>query len=641
MDKNISKKLFAGVCALSAAFILAACDPISAVPAHYDDPIVTKTDGSNITDDDNMTGKIYDAIATDRNTKIVSDLLEEVALGRYGSYKEICDSNANRDEKIKYVKKYAKVFQRKDDEKLKDIDINDLYEARFDNFYSDVMARINEFFYNEITSGSYNDDEGRFDEVKYFLAHFYEFYDISYPKESDGSYKAHKFFVTNEVTKETKFVGEGADPLFGLIGSYSNPGKRGYIEEKVFPQILKDKLVEEYVLNNNYSSLGRAYARKVNYIKISYEKDDVMAWDMMQKFADDYINKVNADTELNCNFEIVVRAMKGFNKVGTFEGSTGGVQTLDTVAGEDKVAKAANDLLAAVLPSGEKIKITGGSHYKIGGDVLIPDNSEFYLDTKIGQLVDSYEKAIRAEESGRFPIASEKAELDKFTTGDKSKEYGLRDKLIALAKEDYTTDGWFVKNGGLSELPSALRDRLFNINVANKLDDRKLVYEAEGIEEPTKVGDVWHYPLGTYEKEVEDGVIGKDLKRLPYLRNVNGMKFVIPAKAPKYDKLNRNNYVYEDGSGKAIYIVAVEEAPSTPKLNLESTTSYSKLPDTKDNLFKTEEIARAVAKVLGTKDSYIKDAYTEILKGYNFTFYETSLYEHFKSEYPDLFEDEE
>ena len=31
-----------------------------------------------------------------------------------------------------------------DDEKLKDIDINDLYEARFDNFYSDVMARINE-----------------------------------------------------------------------------------------------------------------------------------------------------------------------------------------------------------------------------------------------------------------------------------------------------------------------------------------------------------------------------------------------------------------------------------------------------------------------------------------------------------------
>ena len=635
MDKNISKKLFAGVCALSAAFILAACDPISAVPAHYDDPIVTKTDGSNITDDDNMTGKIYDAIATDRNTKIVSDLLEEVALGRYGSYKEICDSNANRDEKIKYVKKYAKVFQRKDDEKLKDIDINDLYEARFDNFYSDVMARINEFFYNEITSGSYNDDEGRFDEVKYFLAHFYEFYDISYPKESDGSYKSHKFFVTNEVTKETKFVGEGADPLFGLIGSYSNPGKRGYIEEKVFPQILKDKLVEEYVLNNNYASLGRAYARKVNYIKVSYEKDDVMAWDMMQKFADDYINKVNADTELNCNFEIVVRAMKGFNKVGTFEGSTGGVQTLDTAAGEDKVAKAANDLLAAVLPSGEKIKITGGSHYKIGGDVLIPDNSEFYLDTKIGQLVDSYEKAIRAEESGRFPIASEKAELDKFTSSGKSKAYGLREKLISLAKEDYTTDGWFVKNGGLSELPSALRDRLFNINVANTLDDGSLKYEAN-IETEEVVDDVKHYPLGAYETDTD----GKAVKRMPYMRNIYGNKFVIPAKSLAY-KDNHYNYIYNDKTGHAYYIVLVEEAPSTAKLTLTSDKSYSKLPETKDDVFKTEEVSRAVAKVLGTKDSYIKDAYTEILKNYEFVFYETSLYEHFKSEYPDLFEDED
>ena len=141
--------------------------------------------------------------------------------------------------------------------------------------------------------------------------------------------------------------------------------------------------------------------------------------------------------------------------------------------------------------------------------------------------------------------------------------------------------------------------------------------------------------------EVEDGEIGTTLKRLPYLRNVNGTKFVLPAKAPKFDPLNKNSFIHEDKSGKAIYIVAVDEAPSTPKLNLESATSYSKLPDTKDEFFKTEEIARAVAKVLGTKDTYIKDAYTEILKGYDFTFYETSLYEHFKSEYPDLFDTEE
>lgn len=639
MDKNISKKLFAGVCALSAAFILAACDPISAVPAHYDDPIVTKNDGSKITDDENMTGKIYDAIATDRNTKIVSDLLEEVALGRYGTYKEICDSSVSRDEMIKYVNKYAKVFHRADDDKLTGVNKDDIYEQRFINFYNDVMDRINEVFYNEITSGSYNDEEGRFDEVKFFLAHYHEFYEISYPKEEDGSYKAHKFFVTNEVTKKTNFFDE--EEPFHLIGTYSNPGKRGYIEEKVFPQILKDKLVEEYVLNNNYASLGRAYARKVNYIKVSYEKDDVMAWDMMQNFANEYINKVNTEhPEVNCNFEIVAKAMKGFNKVGSFEGSTGGIQTFEAASADDKVAEAAKNLLATTLPTGEKITITGGSHYKINDDVLIPDGSTFYKETKIGQLVDSYEKAIRAEQSGRFPIASEKAELDKFTSGDKSKEYGLREKLISLAKEDYTTDGWFVKNGGLSELPAALRDRLFNINVANKLDDRSLVYE-EDIATPTKVGDVWHYPLGTYEKEVEDGEIGTTLKRLPYLRNVNGTKFVLPAKAPKFDPLNKNSFIHEDKSGKAIYIVAVDEAPSTPKLNLESATSYSKLPDTKDNFFKTEELARAVAKVLGTKDSYIKDAYTEILKGYNFTFYETSLYEHFKSEYPDLFDTEE
>ena len=77
------------------------------------------------------------------------------------------------------------------------------------------------------------------------------------------------------------------------------------------------------------------------------------------------------------------------------------------------------------------------------------------------------------------------------------------------------------------------------------------------------------------------------------------------------------------------------------KLNPKSETSYKDQEETKDIPYKTEDIARAVSKVLGTKDSYIKDAYTEILKKYSFVFYETSLYEHFKSEYPDLFDNED
>ena len=180
-------------------------------------------------------------------------------------------------------------------------------------------------------------------------------------------------------------------------------------------------------------------------------------------------------------------------------------------------------------------------------------------------------------------------------------------------KEDYTTDGWYVKNGGVTELPSAIRDRLFNIRVANSLDDDSLVNENEAAK------------MGAYE--YVDGDKTKDkLTRLPYMRNLYGKKVILPSKSLSYDK-DHFNYIYHDVDGKAFYVCEVLEAPSTAKLN-ESSTVYTAL--------EKENISRQVAKILGTKDSYIKDAYTEYLNKYEFTFFDTSLYDYFKSEYPDL-----
>ncbi len=637
MEKNISKRLFAGVCALSAAFILAACDPISAVPSNYDDPIVLDKDGNGIVDDENKVGKIYDAVATDRNTTIVSNLLEEVANGKFGSYskvKEAYEAHIGGDDTLALalMSEHQDVFYRDGDADIEGKTENEVRLHRFEEFYKDIKNRISEFFYNEITSGSYNDDEGRFDESKLWWAHYYEFYDVL--DLPDGG-KWAKFFVTDKVTKE--------NALDMLNDLYSNPDteKRGYIEEKVYPQILKDKLVEEYVFNNNSESLGRAYARKVNYIKVAYdENDDTKEWSLLKSFADSQITSVTSDGKVH--FDIISKAIKGYDTVGTFASEGKGIiDFADDACEED--GKAALDLLKATLGDyNDKNSITidasHESHYKLDGVTLVRPG-KYYKDTKLGELLVSYEKAIRAELSGRFPLPEEKAELDKFTSSAKSKVHGLRDKLISLAKEDYTTDGWYVKNGGLSELPSGIRDRLFNINVANTLDNGSLKYEdgtlAPGAD-PVEVDGVKHYSLGAYEKDDD----GKAVKRIPYMRNINGNKFVIPAKSLAF-KDNEYNFIYNDTSGHAFYIVLVEEAPSTAKLTLSSESSYSKLAETKDDVFKTEDVSRAVAKVLGTKDSYIKDAYTEILKKYEFVFYETSLYEHFKSEYPDLFEDEE
>ena len=621
MEKHISKKLFAAVCALSGAFILASCDPVTAVPTNYNSAIVKNNDGSEVKADENKLGKIYDAIASDRNTKIVSDILDEVATKKFGEYYDIKKAALGSDDDVKnYIEAHKDVFKREGDDE-------GAATHRFEQFIEDIGNRISEVFYNEITSGSYNDEEGRFDEGKLWIAHFYEFYDLG----NQAGAEANSFFVTNELTKENALDSlEGVYDVYDLRAEWEAKDEqykkehpfnaRGYIEEKIFPQILKDKLVEEYVYNTNYSSLGRSYARNINYIKVSYESD-IIPRRLLRKFADEFIAKeTNGNTPID--FEIIAQALKGFDSIGDFKENTGdGVIALS--AGD-----AAYDLLDAVITDADKlitIPSEHASYYKLGTVELLDTTASYFKETKIGELIESYEKAIKAVEAGRFPTSVDKAELDKFLASGKSMAYGLREKLLSLAKEDYTTDGWFIKNGGLSELPSALRDRLFNINVANTLDDGSLWRE-------TREDDT----MGKYEYSKTTGTA---LKRLPYLRNVYGHKFVIPAKSLPYAE-DAYNYIYQDVEGKAFYIVQVLEAPSTPKLNLKSETSYSKLVETKDIPYKTEDIARQVAKVLGTKDSYIKDAYTEILKKYSFVFYETSLYEHFKSEYPDLFDEE-
>lgn len=606
MEKTISKKIFAGLLALSAGCVLAACDPISSTPTSYNDPILVNDSGEKIDYESNLMGKFYDAISSEKNSQIVSEMLEDIAVNRFGSYAELdaafkleADGTVtHKDGYDAYVTKYGAEFDKKDD-------VEGQKAHRLELFYKDVMSRISEFFYNEITSGTYNDEEGRFDEQKLYLARFYEFFDIIIP---DGA-KPASFFVTSDITKENAFS------KLHYVYSNSGAGKKGYIEEKVYPQILKDKLVEEYVYDNNFNSLGRSYARKVSYIKISYE-DDTFTRNLFQSFGEECVEQ----NETVWDFETISKAIKGYESVGSFSGDDGIVALSEGKALTIlKAALNGEDFTYDDETTGKKgnaVKVTDPIVY--GSDTLVPAAS-YYKKTKLGAILEKYEMACRAEDAGRFANADDKAELDSFTANDKSKEYGLREKLIELAKEDYTTDGWFIKNGGLSELPSALRDRLFNISVANVLDNAdKLVLETKD-------------NLGAYEKDPQTG---KTLTKRPYLRNVYGRKFVITADCSDF-KDDKYSYFYQDVEGKAIYMVEVLEAPSTPKLSKDQPTSYAKIDA--EHPFRTEEIARQVAKVLGTKDSYIKNAYTELLnKCHDFVFYDTSLYEYLKSEYPDL-----
>lgn len=573
--------------ALSAGFILASCDPIAAVPKSYNNPIVTSTDGA-IDLDENKIGTIYDSVSSEKNAKVVNDILEEIAESKFGSYKEFLKASKGSDaDKKAFTDKHKGFFG-----------TGATAERRFKQFEDDVTERISEYFYNEITNSSNENELGQFSEEKFYNAKRYDLFDLDKIDDPD---EFATFFVDKTVTKNQAFS------LLKQAAQYEKTTDRGYIKEKVYPDILKDKLVEDYVYRTSRNSLGRAYARKVNMVKLSYEGKNPFARDLASGFAKTFIEETPFATP-EINFEHLVNAYKGFAP-----STTDGNLIDPLIASEEK--------LITNLDYETPINVASDYTYTVSGQtfVLVPAGT-YYEETKLGQILKDYKLAIEGEDAGRFPTPEQKTALESFTGEGKSKEHGLFKKILSLMKEDYTTDGWHVKSSGIADLPSALKDRLFNIRVANSIDDIKALVNETAADDT--IGK-WMYEANA------DGTpdLTKPLTRLPYLRKIDGRKFVIPQK-PSY-KDNARNYVYDDVSGKSITICQVLEAPSTAKLNPESKTSAY-------DTAKKELLSRQIAKVLGTKDSYIKDAYTEVLDKYEFAFYDSSLYDYLKEQYPDL-----
>lgn len=603
MEKNMSNKLLRGLFALSAGLLLASCDPVHALPKNHAESIVVNNDAekSEIGIKDNDLLQIYNLIESGKNEEVVSQILREIAEKKFGTYEEfykVSKEGASQEDIEEYTSAHKEYFGEQ------------YNEDRFKDFVDDIKSRISESFYNEITSGSYNDQDGKFSEEKFYNAKRYDLYDLP---AASAEVIANKFYVTKELTKENAFA--------SLKGEYHNftSDKRGYIEEKVFPDILKNKLVESYIYDNNPNSLGRAYARKINYIKVNYEEKEFGSlWTLLKKFSKEYIE----DAPGKLDFELVASAVKGFT---VFEES----QMVNEIYSDtkDEAAPKVKALLEAAH-AGESdkekyIDVPDSDDYKYLSSITLVPAGKYYRGTKLGKILESYEDAIQAEKDGRFAAPTQKEELDKFTGEGKTKEYGLMQKLISLAKEDYTTEGWFLKNGGATELPSAIRDRLFNIKVANILDDNADFTTKSGKEHKAELPE--ETTLGDYNEK-------------NYLRNINGNKLMLSSEASTFEK-EHYNYIHEDKDGKAFYIVEVLEAPSTAKFNekLEETV-YKKAGDV--DTVRIEQLKRQVAKILGTKDSYIKDAYTDILQGYEFKFYDSSLFDYLNNEYPDLDLDE-
>ena len=594
---------------LSGAFVLASCDNVTAVPQNYETPIVVKN-GQDIDDEENVLGKIYDAISSNKSAKVVSTLLEKIANNEFGTFEEVekCFSVSGDAESIKlgaakaHIAKYAHEFAKEEDYDIKkgvtEAEVEAIRIDRFKDFYRDVNERIDSVIFSEISSDSYRDtiNKTEFLEEKYARAKREQNYDIAGFNE-DGS---------TSVTWKDRFLDDSfkEENVREYLEDFSRYAD--YVNRKIIPDVYKDKLVEEYVIASNYSALGRAYGRQINYVKVSYSDDDPnTTYNLVKNFVANELDNVARKEDDMVDYSDLVNWVKGLKGVTTND--DGDAPAIVPLTAEDEA------ILTPIY--GEPVKISPKCDKEPArdfSDQVIALNKygfgptfKYYEKTKLGDILKNYEKAIVGEQS-RFASSEDVSQFNDFTNnGKRSKEQGLMQKITDLAlnsSDSFAKEGWFVKNdasGALSSMPEAIKNRLFNIKVANDFDKPSWVYE----------------------------------KGESYFTKVFDHAYLTPAENSDaaYD------FILRDTGSKSYYIIEILEAPSTSKLNKTSDKSYVK---TDAWLYKTESVARQIAKILGTKDTYTTSAYTSYLELYTFTYHDTDVYEYLEATYPDLFEDD-
>ncbi len=180
MERNTKRRLLTGIFALSCVALLASCDPAKSLPLNYESPVVNK-DGQKADLYDNKMGVIYDAISSNKNDKVLEELLFNIGVDQFGDWKEITrianiDDPATKASQIKTfveLENHKKTYALESDKDLVkgDYTIDKIRAERFQNFYDDMLERINEVFYNEISSKSYNDEDQVYHELRLAVAH--------------------------------------------------------------------------------------------------------------------------------------------------------------------------------------------------------------------------------------------------------------------------------------------------------------------------------------------------------------------------------------------------------------------------------------------------------------------------------------
>ena len=351
-----------------------------------------------------------------------------------------------------------------------------------------------------------------------------------------------------------------------------------YVEDELIPTIYRSLLTEQYLLDETYNSLGRAYARKINVITITNNDDyDLAAPYLMNSLVKKINTKTSKEEAVNLDtFKTYADVWKGVDAQG---------QALD---GEAK------DIADALVTAGA---------YENG----TVDGEDFYKGSKYGDMMEQYAKI------NKDPLLTDTTIESDFTGNNAyTAKTGKELKTRSIVLNDYTTTGWYTKSSGVDGLPSSITSRLFNVAVATALDNENTVDRLDD----------------AFNAEAEK-------KESNYVAKINNKYYLKVADGEQGD--SDNDILFYDRDSKTYYIVQIEEAVNSTKFSKTSEKNYTGIY--KDNGDKMEEYVNAVLKIVAKSDSNESLSKKHWLSQMNLEYHDQIVYDYFKANFPELFED--
>ncbi len=425
--------------------------------------------------------------------------------------------------------------------------------ANEEEFNKELTKLANEKLYDLITSSSYQTDN-RFDEEKLVLSLKKSFYDIKCP--TGASYNKN----TVVFTPETKAAALD-DGKLGGGETYSAENilhydYTDYVERYIKKDIKKELLYSKYMLTENYRVLGSSYGRKVRVIEIESDTNyPDAASNTINAFIKEYVSGNTGDVDLN----ILSKLWKGVdytNGSSDHELST----ELKNVVSTYNLHTLADNIEEEYL----KFMDFDGSNYTLKN-----------ADVRDDSLWSTYTG------SHKYPAS-----------------VGKENKDIELGQKDFITEGWFVKNGGLTDLPSEIRSRLFD---------------------PKTARDFLNLEAGN-----TDDVSG-------FVRKIGGTYFLVPSLTESTP--SDSDVVFYDYSNAKYYIIVIDNVVNTDSLRYTAKEGTDRMNTLND--------AYEIAKMLGSKDANKTEAVIYYLENAGLVFHDSDVWDYFYSNYEDAFEDED